>query len=433
MRFSVNNRRVDAIRNIQELEDVHLGMSHVDIVNSDVVVTCTMSFQGNLDFESLVDRISDVILSNPNFIRFRSKYNNRKKQISWIPIDGWTARQNSVCHNDNEDERSLKEAESRSIERVRTMKNGCAWVCHLKYQPVTNETIMRWILNHGLGDAYAIRQVLVSLLDDAAEQLPPQPKVPLRMKFQRAYSDRQVSKYLKPLKKKPVLSPETIPSKKVQRVDPIEFPALSLQRINDLAKENEVTVQDLLIHLVAETKQRIGETQDEWIFCLFNQRSQRQLGRMDNVSAPLPIYIGNGNLRTIHHSTKTIQGSSLVTFKEGYQSMNNGHQGTTLNASARSPQDRIVCVTNMLGVRGENQTVFNHKIRDMRFHIHRPNAFFFLSNGQSLCPTFTIEESKRADRGAVVCKTFMTIVEELNLVLADSEVRPRGSEQLGSC
>jgi len=76
----------------------------------------------------------------------------------------------------------------------------------------------------------------------------------------------------------------------------------------------------------------------------------------------------------------------------------------------------------MLGVPGENHTVFNHKIHNMRFHEHRPNSFFFLSSGSTICPTFTIEESKRAGRGELVHKTFMALVEELNLVHSDSDV-----------
>jgi len=254
MYFSVSNSRVDAIRNIQELEDIHLGMSHIDMANAEVVVTCTMSFEGNLDFEPLVDRISDAIISNPNFIRFRSRYSRQTQ--SWAPTDGWTARQNTICHSDNDDEGSFQEAASRSTERVRTMKNGCAWVCHLKHSPVNNETIMQWILNHGLGDAYAIRCVLFSLLDDATARLPPQPKVPSGTKFHRTYNDFQLSKYLKPLKETPFPAGETVSSKKRQKLDPIEFPALSLQKMESLAKENEVTVQDLLIHLVADTKKK---------------------------------------------------------------------------------------------------------------------------------------------------------------------------------
>ena len=145
-----NNGRVGNVHSVQQLENVHLRMSHVDTVSKLIVLISTMSFEGNMDFESFNQRLCDVITKNPSFVRFRSKYND--KTNSWTPIDAWSPKQNCFIHSDSATGEVLQQAEARSVQRVRTMKDGCAWECHFKYHPVTDETTIRWILSHGLGD-----------------------------------------------------------------------------------------------------------------------------------------------------------------------------------------------------------------------------------------------------------------------------------------
>jgi len=382
-------------------------MSHLDNAIIDTAIISTVAFEGRLEFKSLIDRISDVITSNPSFVRFRSKYN--AETHTWTPINGWSAQQISICHSAVEDEESIKNAERRSIERVQSMHNGCAYYCHFKYDPVADETVWRFIGSHGIGDGYSVRSIVVSLLDNPVAQMPRTPKAPFGMSVYRVYNDIRLGKYLQSLEMMKLGAAEST----TENIDAIDFPALSLHKIKAVAKENNVTTQDLLIHLIALTKKKIGEGEDDWIFCPFNQRGLKHLERMDNIQGPLPIYVGNGDLATIRRSTKLLKGSSLVTYK-AYQRGN--RQLAKQNGIAPPPQHRIVCLSNMIGVLGENRTVLNHKISRMRFHVEAPNIFFFISTGPSLYASFTIEESNLADRGELVRKSFLDIVKGLDLL-----------------
>ncbi|KAL3936713.1 MAG: hypothetical protein SGBAC_008032 [Bacillariaceae sp.] len=399
----------------KKLQQIHLEMSHIDNAVVGLLVTHTTTFEGHLPFQAIIERFTEAITSNPSFVRFRSEYN--KETERWTPIKEWDAKQHSICHHDDESENMLKDAESKSRERVKHMDNGKAWIFHFKYNPATNDTTMRWILNHALGDGYAIRAVLISLLDRSSTQKHPSPKISFGLKFVRPYYDIRTVQQIRAYKKS--VEAETIPqtrsSTQTDSIIPVEFPGLSIRKIKTFAKDNRVTMQDALIYLVACTKKRIGGSEDDgWLSVAFNQRGLKQLDRMDNLINPLPVQLGGGELSSIHRSTKTLKGSTITTYK-GYKARNKlqGKQGSVIGAPQ---EDRIICLTNMCGVLGEDESVFEHKIRNMRFYAHVPNVFSFISNGPSLYPTFTIEESKRDGRGELVRTTFMSIVEELNLL-----------------
>lgn len=398
----------------KKLEEIHLEMSHIDKAVVGLLVTHTTTFEGHLPFQAIIDRFTEAITSNPSFVRFRSEYN--KYTQKWTPIKSWNAGQHSICHHDDDGENTLKDAESKSMEQVKNMDNGKAWIFHFKHNPATNDTTMRWILNHALGDGYAIRAVLISLLDRSSTQKHPSPKIPFGLKFVRPYYDIRAVKQIQAYKKsvEAEMIPPTRSSAKAETIIPIEFPGLSIRKIKTFAKESGVTMQDSLIYIVACTKKRIGGSEDDgWLSVAFNQRGLKQLDRMDNLINPLPVRLGGGDLSSIHRSTKTLKGSTITTYK-GYKARNKlqGKRGSVIGAPQ---EDRIICLTNMCGVLGEDESVFNHKIRSMRFYAHVSNVFSFISNGPSLYPTFTIEEAKRDGRGELVRKTFMSIVEELNL------------------
>jgi hypothetical protein len=351
------------------MNSAELGLSFVDI-------NATLSFDGYIPLEEF-SRAEEVLSKEKKWIRFRSWMDFKNEQ--WVPIKGWTFHD----HVKNEPE---------------LQASKLLWYVYISYS--CGQTIVNFRVNHALGDGYSLRVLVLTILDPimTKEKFP---KPPLGYQLYKSICDRRLKGHEQkhePFRPAPLLL-------QVPKVVPIDLPDMSIRDIKALGKlMGGGSVNEVLLMLVSETKRRLGEPH-EWLACTFNQRGLNQLDRVDNVSAIIPMYVGDGSLSSIRQYSRIVKVSSMVTYskflefqKKGFPNIAEGDIGGLSN------------VPFFL----EQRSMMGYPMTSVTFHVTRPNLFYFVSKVNTMRGKFVIEEHKKS-RGEEIRNIWCSVLDEFGL------------------
>lgn len=357
-------------RPASQMNSAELGLSFVD-------TNATFSFDGYIPLNEFISRAKECMSKEKKWIRFRSWTDLKNEK--WVPIKGWSFDDHIGTEPEPQDSNLL-------------------WYMHVSY--LRGQTIVNFRVNHALGDGYTLFVLKMTILDPTITKQK-FPKPPLGYRLYKSICDNRLKSHEhknRPFRPAPVLL-------HVPKVVAIDLPDMFIQDIKALGKRlGGGSVNEVLLMLVSETKRRLGESHD-WLTCTFNQRGVNQLDRVDNVSAIIPMFVGDGSLTTIRQYSHMVKLSSMVTYSKFLEFQRKGFPNIA--------EGDIGGLSNVPGFL-EQRSMLGYPLTCVKFHVTRPNLFYFVSNVDTLRGQFVMEEHKKS-RGEEIRKIWCSVLDHFGI------------------